>query len=169
MVEADARSKPSVSRPSRVINTLGLSLVWSACCAALAAESLFRLERFTSFHASSLLALFALGGTLAWITSAMILALVKRYVSNRWTMYALALMLLATATLAFTSGLFALQYRSFYAQWHEQAFSRIWILQFMFTCASAVYQFLVIGIRHYFPLGLPLLLGASGILVRSLR
>lgn len=167
--EAGATSKQSVSRLSKALNICGVALLWGACCAALVGYSLIVQERFESFHFSTLLSLFALGGVLAWAFSTVFVKLARRYVKRGWLIYLLALIVLALTTLTFTSGLFALQYRSFYAQWHEQAFSRIWVLQFLFTSASAVYQFLVIGLRHYFPLGLPLLLGSTAILVRSVR
>lgn len=37
----------------------------------------------------------------------------------------------------------------------------IWFFQFAFTSASAVYQFAVLGVRHYLPFGLILLIAAS--------
>ncbi len=54
---------------------------------------------------------------------------------------------------ALTGGLFALQYRSYYAQWHEPALTIAWSIQFVHTVATAFYQFIVLGIRLYFPLG----------------
>lgn len=167
--EADANTKQSVSRLLKAMNMCGLALVWGACCAALLAYSLITSGRFETFHFSVLISLFALGGVLGWAFSAVFMTFAQRYLRRDWLLYGVALVVLTLATLTFTSGLFALQYRSFYAQWHEQAFSRIWVLQFLFTSASAVYQFLVIGLRHYFPLGFPLLLGSTAILVRSVR
>ena len=169
MMNADAHSKQRVSLITMAVNTLGLALLWGAWCSGLVAWQMFALERLQGFHLSILLVLFAIGATMGWLASAFGLYGLRRLMRRQWLFYLAAVLVLGAATVAITAGLFALQYRSFYAQWHEQAFTRIWILQFMFTSASAVYQFLVIGFRHYFPLGVPLLLGAAAILVRSLR
>ena len=46
-----------------------------------------------------------------------------------------------------------MDYRLFYARWHAPFGTRTWVYQFTFTSASAVYQFIVMGIRLYLPLG----------------
>ncbi|WP_137133871.1 hypothetical protein [Rhizobium sp. FKY42] len=169
MTKADANRKPRASLISSTVTNLGFALLWGACCSALIAWHMFTLERFEGFHLSDLIVLYGIGASFGWLVSAFGLYGVRRLVWRNWLLYLLAVTLLGATTVAITSGLFALQYRSFYAQWHEHAFTRIWILQFLFTSASAVYQFLVIGLRYYFPVGLPLLLGAAAILVRSVR
>ncbi|MNY76595.1 hypothetical protein D3C86_2162310 [compost metagenome] len=57
--------------------------------------------------------------------------------------------------------LFALDYRAFYARWHADAGTRAWLYQFAFTSLVAFYQFLVLGIRLYLPVGGAALLAAS--------
>lgn len=76
---------------------------------------------------------------------------------------------LVSSTLIFTSLIFALQYRIFYAQWHEPAFSRIWFFQQLFTSLGAAYQFAVLGSRLYLPAGPLFLLAASYALLRRMR
>jgi hypothetical protein len=49
--------------------------------------------------------------------------------------------------------MFSIIYRNFYAQWHGDPFTRIWLFQLTFTSASALYQFAVLGLRLYLPLG----------------
>ncbi|MCA0057672.1 hypothetical protein, partial [Mesorhizobium sp. B261B1A] len=68
---------------------------------------------------------------------------------------------LAAATIGLTAGLYALQYRSYYAAWHAPTFTLTWGLQFVFTMAVALYQFVVLGIRLYFPIGFLALFAAS--------
>lgn len=75
--------------------------------------------------------------------------------------FAAAILAYATTTIAATAFLFGLHYRLYYAQWHEPSFSEVWFFQFIFTVASAVYQFLVLGIRLYFPLGVAALLAIA--------
>ncbi|RUW22679.1 hypothetical protein EOA34_20760, partial [Mesorhizobium sp. M4B.F.Ca.ET.013.02.1.1] len=58
-------------------------------------------------------------------------------------------------------GLFALQYRSYYAEWHAPAFTIRWAFELVFTMLTALYQFVVLGIRLYFPLGFIALVAAG--------
>lgn len=75
--------------------------------------------------------------------------------------FAAAIVCLAAATVCMTAVMFALQYRSYYAEWHAPLFTLTWGFQLAFTMAVAFYQFVVLGIRLYFPLGFIALLGAS--------
>lgn len=60
---------------------------------------------------------------------------------------------LAMATISLTAAVFGLQYRFYYAEWHATPFSKIWLIQFIHTVGGAVFQFAVLGVRLYFPLG----------------
>ena len=96
--------------------------------------------------------LFAAGGALAFPVGLFAARLVS--LERHWEVaLAAAFVCLLAATITFTGGLFALQYRSYYAEWHEPAFSLTWAFQFVFTMLTALYQFVVLGIRLYFPLG----------------
>ena len=63
-----------------------------------------------------------------------------------------------------TSAIFAVIFRQYYAQWHGDPFTRIWLVQLVFTTASALYQFAVLGIRLYLPVGVIFLFAASWLL-----
>lgn len=165
MQRTGARLKFGVSLPHLVLG----AVLWGITCALLLVFRLWLLDRLGSFHTPILLAVYASGGAAGWCVASLCLGLIKPRVSAQWLLGLLAAALLLGATLAITSGIFALHYRSFYAQWHSDAFTRDWFLQFAFTSASAVYQFLVIGLRLYGMLFLPAILGASAILVRSMR
>ena len=96
--------------------------------------------------------LFSAGGALAFPVGLFAARLVS--LERHWEVaLAAAFVCLLAATITFTGGLFALQYRSYYAEWHEPTFSLTWALQFVFTMLTALYQFVVLGIRLYFPLG----------------
>lgn len=60
---------------------------------------------------------------------------------------------LASGTIFFTAVLFALQFRLYFAQWHQPIFSRVWFWQQFFTAGSAVYTYFVMGLRLYLPIG----------------
>ncbi|MEM0898344.1 MAG: hypothetical protein AAGI92_00140 [Pseudomonadota bacterium] len=61
---------------------------------------------------------------------------------------------IAVCTLLATAIVLALEFRGYFVQWHAPFGTRLWLWQQFFTTAGAVYQYLVIGIRLYFPLGL---------------
>ncbi|TIW94600.1 MAG: hypothetical protein E5V59_13435 [Mesorhizobium sp.] len=104
--------------------------------------------------------LFAVGAALAFPIGLFAARLVSQ--GRRWEVaFAAAFVCLAAATIGLTGGLFALQYRSYYAEWHAPAFTHTWVLQFIFTMLIALYQFVVLGIRLYFPLGFVALFAAS--------
>ncbi|TPI28372.1 hypothetical protein FJ414_27410 [Mesorhizobium sp. B3-1-6] len=104
--------------------------------------------------------LYGLGGGLAFPVGLMLARLVS--CDRLWeTAFAAAFVSLLAATLAFTGGLFALQYRSYYAEWHASAFTLTWAFESAFTMLTALYQFVVLGLRLYFPLGFAALVVAS--------
>ena len=112
--------------------------------------------------------LYAAGGALAFPVGLFLARLVSR--GRHWEVaLAAAFVCLLAATLAFTGALFALQYRSYYAEWHEPAFTITWAFQLVFTGLTALYQFVVLGIRLYFPLGFAALAVASVWFARQRR
>ncbi|MFD1744107.1 hypothetical protein ACFSE1_01410 [Rhizobium helianthi] len=145
------------------------ALCWGVVCALLVVLNLFLAGRLATLHLPSLLAVFSAGGAAGWLLSALLLLAGQSFLRGRFLRFALAFLLLFCTTLFLTSGLFALHYRSFYAQWHADAFSRDWILQFIFTSASATYQFFVIGTRLFGVASIPAFLAGSAILIRSIR
>ncbi|MDX8497193.1 hypothetical protein RFM99_02055 [Mesorhizobium sp. VK4C] len=105
--------------------------------------------------------LYFIGGALAFPVGLTLARLVSR--GRHWqTALAAAFVCLLASTLGFTGGLFALQYRSYYAEWHAPAFTLTWAFELVFTALTALYQFVVLGVRLYFPLGF-LALAVAGI------
>jgi hypothetical protein len=88
---------------------------------------------------------------------------------QREAAFAAALLSFAAATACVTGGLYALDYRAYYAEWHAGAFSYTWFLQFTHTVAAALYQFAVLGMRLYFPFGFVALLVAAAVFARRAR
>lgn len=104
-------------------------------------------------------AFFLGGGFLAWAPALALAALLP--VGRREARFAAVFLALACLTIAATAFLFAMQYRLYYAAWHDGPFTIRWIFQFVFTFLAAVYQFLVLGVRLFLPLGLLALAAAS--------
>jgi hypothetical protein len=119
-------------------------------------------------HVLDLSILYFSGGLLSWPFN----LLVGRYFAlgqKVETRFAAFLLALTTGTVLMTAFLFAMDYRIFYARWHAPFGSVIWMFQFVFTGASAVYQFLVIGLGLFLPLGLVCLFATSLALAKRMR
>ena len=96
------------------------------------------------------------GAALAWPLSLVSFRFIA-YRRPREAAFAAAFLCLSLFTLGVTAVLFAIIYRNFYAQWHGDPFTRLWLLQLVFTSAAAIYQFAVAGVRLYLPLGVAFL------------
>ena len=131
--------------------------------------SLYGMERLNGGHAPALFGLYFSGGVIGLASRPAPHWLLQLSPDARKTRFAAAFLLLSCGTFGATALLFALQYRMFYAQWHAPFGTVIWAFQFVFTSASAVYQFTALGSRHYFPFGVALLVAASLWLARRNR
>ncbi|MDP9839452.1 hypothetical protein J2T09_004228 [Neorhizobium huautlense] len=134
-----------------------------------AAAGLFLRDRLETFHLPTILFIFFLGGFFGWWVAKLVSHILKRFIQARWLFITVAIIGLAAGTVFVTAGLFALEYRSFYAQWHAEPLSRIWLLQFLFTSASAYYQFAVMALRLYLPLGPLFLIPGTWVMIRRMR
>jgi hypothetical protein len=148
--------------------TLAGMLLWGTAMGASALLMLVIENWETPQKIRTVTALFALGGAAAFPLG-LILARFLSYRRQRETAFAVAFLSLAVATVCITAGLFALQYRDYYSQWHAETFTRIWFLQFTHTIAAALYQFAVLGLRLFFPFGFVALLVASFWFARRVR
>ena len=101
--------------------------------------------------------LFAAGATLAFAPGLFAARLLSLGRSGE-VAFAAAFTCLLVSTIGFTGLLFGLQYRLYYSDWHEPVTTHLGLVEFVFTIAVGVYQFLVLGVRLYFPLGLVTLL-----------
>lgn len=136
--------------------------------AACAYVSLVMHGRAQSFHLTRILLIYWAGGAAAWLVALPLARLTARRRSVE-TRFAAHFALLSLGTVLCTAFVFAMDYRVFYAQWHQPFGTRIWMFQFLFTSAGATYQFLVMGLGLYLPAGLPVLAGASLWLAKSMR
>ncbi|TSE05736.1 hypothetical protein C1D09_021910 [Mesorhizobium intechi] len=140
--------------------TLFGSFFWAATMGMSALINLLLDNWVTPEKIRTVSLLFAGGGALAFPVG----LLAARLVSlgrGRDVAFAATMVCLAAATIGLTAALYALQYRSYYAEWHAPAFTLTWGFQLAFTMAVASYQFMVLGIRLYFPLGFIALFAAS--------
>ncbi|MER8591357.1 hypothetical protein NKH33_07110 [Mesorhizobium sp. M1182] len=144
------------------------ALLWAAAMGASALLNLLQYDWETPAKIRFVSLLYAAGGALAFPIGLLLARLVS--LGRHWEIaLAAAFVCLLAATIAVTGGLFGLQYRSYYVQWHAPAFTITWIFQFVFTMLTALYQFVVLGIRLYFPLGFVALAVASVWFARQQR
>ena len=124
--------------------------------------------RAAGSHDLGLTALYAGGGILGWLVA---LPLIHLITARRRPQKVLAgwVLFLGVVTIGATAGLYALQYRSFYAHWHAPFPSRIWVYQQIFTSLVALYQFAVLGVRHLLPTGFAMLIALSVLMARRSR
>lgn len=147
-------------------------MLWAPLWGALMTLSLYASLQLSvaglTFHLPALAVLFFAGGTLAFPLA----VLAMRFLAAgkpAETRFAAALLCLGGLTVVLTALIFAIVYRNFYAQWHGEVFTRIWAAQLVVTIAAALYQFAVIGLRAYLPLGLVFLVAASLWLAKTTR
>ena len=60
-----------------------------------------------------------------------------------------------------------LVFRDYFSTWHAPVTTKLGANEFVFTVASGVYQFLVLGVRLFLPLGLPALLIVALLIARQ--
>ena len=136
------------------------ALLWAATMGASAFVNLLLDSWVTPDKIRTVSLLFAGGGAVAFPVGLFAARLVSLG-RGREVAFAATMVCLAAATIGLTTGLYALQYRSYYAEWHAPVFTLTWGFQLVFTMAVASYQFVVLGIRLYFPLGFIALFAAS--------
>jgi len=68
---------------------------------------------------------------------------------------------LTGGTVGLTAFLHFLQFRLYFAEWHEPSLTKIWLYQMAFTGFGAVGVFIMVGLRLYLPFALPVMLIAA--------
>jgi hypothetical protein len=149
-------------------STLAGAVAWGAAMGASALLVLALAHWETPQKMRMVVAVFAAGGALGF-PFGLILARFLSHRRGRETAFAAAFLSLAAMTVCATAGIFALDYRAYYAEWHEDPLTRIWFFQFAFTVAAAFYQFAALGLRLYFPIGFIALAIVSIWFARSVR
>lgn len=95
----------------------------------------------------------AIGGFLAWLLAAMLVGASLSFGRRA----AVMLILLIIGTAGTTSLIYFVDFRSYFAQFHDSTFSRDWLIEMLFTGAGALYVFASVGLRLMLPVGLAVL------------
>jgi hypothetical protein len=140
------------------------ALLWGAVAGASALVDLLSAEWATPRHIREISLLFAVGGALAFPVAlylARLLCVGQRGGGRgRDAAFAALFVCLLTTTIAFTGGLHVLSTWPLTGS-DTAAFSAPWFTEMLYAVAAALYQFAVLGIRLYFPIGFAALLVAS--------
>lgn len=151
-------------RLTHALPTLSLALAgsaaWGMVMGASALSSLLFDQWATPAHVRNVVALFALGGVLAFPFGWTLARLLSRG-RGAETAFAAAFASFSIMTVGLTALLYAIQYRSYYAEWHADPLTVTWAFQLVFTGLAAFYQFAVLGLQLYFPLGFAALFAAA--------
>ncbi len=150
---------------SHCLETFGSAVCWGAAMAASAIAALYLRNGLLTSHLTALALVYFFGGALSW---PILIPLTRRLIRKRpaSARFAAFFLVLSIGTTAMTAFLFAMDYRWFYSRWHAPFGSLVWTFQFLFTGASAVYQFAVLGVTLFLPFGLLCLIAVSAYLAR---
>jgi hypothetical protein len=136
------------------------SLVWAALMGASAWLAGAAAGKSIRGSLSAEIVTFSIGG-LAALSPGLFLFRLLGPGKGHGQRFALIFLSLAAATALCTWLTFAVFFRAYYAQWHDDFLTGDWLREQIFTMASAGYQFAVLGLRSFLPLGLPALFLAS--------
>lgn len=142
--------------------------VWTIAVTASAVLNLLLDGWATPSKVRIVAAIFAGGGALAF-APALFTARLLSLGRGSEVAFAACFTSLLVATIGFTAALFGLQYLRYYSDWHESIVTPVGLREFVFTIAVGVYQFIILGIRLYFPLGFVALVLASLWFARQTR
>lgn len=136
------------------------SLAWGVAMVSSAAISLWFSNGFLTNHLPIILLMFFATSILAYMLAMLAVRIFVRR-KNIETRFAGYFLFLIIMTIGCNATFYSLNYWLFYSQWHAPAFSKPWVFQFIFTNAGALYQFAVLALPLYLPLGLIFLTIAS--------
>lgn len=127
-------------------------MLWASVMGFSAAVALYLRTEWITGHLAAVVAIATAGGAIAYAPSLVVLRLVA---TNGRPVFCFvsALLLFGTVTVGTTAMLYALVYRQFFAAWHGDTFTVLWLYQFVFTVLTALYQFAVLGLALYWPVG----------------
>lgn len=159
-------SRPTTWAAPRFGRIMLNAALWAAVMAISAWHGMWTLEWETKARVARIVLLFAVGAFLAFPFGILIARLLT-WRGSREVAFAAAFLSLTVATIGVTALIFAFDYRTYYAEWHDDTFSVRLVFEIVFTTLSAVYQFAVLGVRLYFPIGFLGLFVASWLFARA--
>ena len=138
---------------TRLLQVAATALVWAVLMGLSALVGLlFERGRILDPQVVKIVALYGAGGLIGYLFAHFPILWLVRRSSHPWSLL-IAACVLTLFTLGATAGVLALEYRTYYAQWHGYPLSIVWFYQQFYTALGSTYQFAVLGTRLYWPLG----------------
>lgn len=141
------------------------AFIWALTMMLSAVVGLYIRMEWKTGHLAPLLVIFFLGALLAWPLAILVLRAIG--IRNGASRHFLAFLILTGTTVAVTAGLFALDYWIFRTEWHGTPLTKFWLLHLVISIIAALYQFAVLGLALFLPIGLPASLVAAWHIARS--
>lgn len=142
------------------------SFIWGLAMTFSALLSLWMSNGWQTSHLPSIIILVLFSAIAAYPLARLALYIIDRKKSFE-SQLAGSFLCLSVMTIGLTSVVYALSYWSFYTQWHAETFSQVWFWQFAFTNLGALYQFAVMGLKLYLPIGIIFLSIASWLISKD--
>lgn len=134
--------------------------LWAVAMGASAFGDLWLRQWETPERVENIGILFAVAGLIAFPTGLFFARLLSRSRSAE-VRFAAAFVSFTVITIGLTALCYALQYRGYYSEWHDEAFTVRWVFELVFTTLAACYQFAVMGLPLFFPAGFAALVLAA--------
>lgn len=142
-----ARAACALPSPSLVI--FG-SAAWGIVVAVTVMGGMWLRNELISANLLAIASVYFYGGSLAFAPALWLGELLFER-AGKGVRFVGGTLLTAIAVHAATSGIFALQYRVFYAHWHNAFPSIVWFFQLGFTTAGGIFTFTVGSLAFYWP------------------
>ena len=146
---ARLRSRASDALPSPATVAFG-SPAWGLVVALAALAGIWRQNGLATLNLLAMGSAYFYGGCLGF-GPALWLTRLTSDGRGRIVRFLAGAVFSACSTHLATAGIFALQYRVYYAHWHADFPSVVWFFQLGFTSAGAVFSFTVASLAFYWP------------------
>lgn len=144
------------------------SLLWGIAMALSAAFSLWRSVGLLTSHLPTILLMSFATSVIGYLLAVLAVRIFVRRQSFQ-TRFAGYFFFLIIMTIGCNVLFYSLNYWHFYTQWHAPFLTRTWAWQFIYTNAGALYQYAVLGLLLYLPLGLIFVTFASYFKAKPVR
>ncbi|MCC2112045.1 MAG: hypothetical protein KDJ16_08440 [Hyphomicrobiales bacterium] len=167
----DERRKAARRRlpPGTLRRAVVFATAYGAALTAAVALDIALLGHAFGGRVASVIALFGAAGLVAGFLAWPVAEFVVGRQRPATARFAAMVVGLAFLTPGIAALIYFLQYRTYFAAFHDEAFTIIWVYQVLFTGAAAAFQFAVAGLRLLTPFGLVVLIMSGIAFARSGR
>ncbi len=154
-------SKTNAGTGRRPGPALWFAAQWTVFVAGLVSLQLFLTDQGLTARTAAVLAIFAGGAFSGALLARGFASLASRFRPQATARFAAMFIGLSAGTLGMTALIHFLQFRSYFASGHSDAFTFHWMIEMIFTSAHATYILTVEAAQLLLPWGLVLLFAAS--------